>query len=58
LEVLDGLDVVAVAGDEDVGVSVVGETHHVDNDAYVPVALVRNYALPVGGEALVDDERL
>src|SRR3712207_24781 len=29
LEVLDGFDVVAVAGDEDVDVGVVGEAHHV-----------------------------
>src|ERR671910_859730 len=46
LEVLDGLDVVPVAGDEDVGVRVGGEAHHVYDDAYVPVALVGDGLLP------------
>ena len=41
LEVLDDLDAVAVAGDEDVGVGVGGEAHHVHDDyADVPVVLV------------------
>src|SRR3954465_14483630 len=47
LEVLDGLDVVAVTGDEDIDVSMLGETHHVDDDAHIPVALVGYDALPV-----------
>src|SRR3712207_9579302 len=50
--------VVAVAGDEDVDVGVIGQAHHVDDDAHVPVALVGDDALPVGREALVNDERL
>ena len=58
LEVLDGLDIVSVAGDEDVGVSVVGEAHHIDDDAHVPVTLMGYDALPIGREGLVDDERL
>src|SRR5215213_2538463 len=58
LEVLDGVDVVAVARDEDVGVGVDGEAHHVDDDAYVPVALVRDRPLPVRGQGLVYHERL
>src|ERR687893_938294 len=39
LEVLDGLDVISVAGDEDVGVGMTREPHHVHDDAYIPVAL-------------------
>src|SRR5215207_2677273 len=58
LEVLDGLDIVAVARDEDVGVGVFCEAHHVHDDAYVPVALVRDRPLPVRGQGLVHYERL
>src|SRR5215213_9917738 len=58
LEVLDGLDVVPVAGDEDVGVGVPREAHHVYDDAYVPVALVRNRSFPFWGQGLVHHERL
>src|SRR5215212_11953410 len=50
LEVLDGLDVVPVAGDEDVGVGVPCEAHHVDDDAYVPVALVRDRSFSFRGQ--------
>src|SRR4028119_268944 len=58
LEVLDGLHVVAVAGDEYVSVGVVGQAYHVYDDANVPVALVRNDPLAFGGDGLVDGERL
>src|SRR5215204_1446537 len=58
LEVLDGLDVVSVAGDEDVGVGVPREAHHVDHDAYIPVSLVRYGSLPFRGQGLVHHERL
>src|ERR671921_1670759 len=58
LEVLDGVYVVSVPGDEDVGIGVGGEAHHVDDDAYVPVALVGDGLLPRGGKCFVHDERL
>src|SRR3712207_9265518 len=58
LEVLDGLDVVPIARDEDVGVGVICEAHHVDDDADVPVALVRDGPLALGTEGLVDNEGL
>src|ERR671921_1424355 len=58
LEVLDGLDVVPVAGDEYVGVGVPCEAHHVYDDAYVPVALVRDRSFPFRGQGLVHHERL
>src|SRR5215210_4482356 len=58
LEVLDGLDVIAVAGDEHVGIRAVGEAHHVNDYPDVPVALVGDRLLTFGGEGLVDDERL
>src|SRR5829696_5837008 len=58
LEVLDGLYVVPVAGDEYVGVSVPCEAHHVYDDAYVPVALVRDCSFPFRGQGLVHHERL
>src|SRR5215210_3723068 len=58
LQVLDGLDVVPVTRDEDVGVGVPGEAHHVDHDAYIPVSLVRDGPLPFRGQGLVHDERL
>src|ERR671920_14149 len=58
LEVLDSLDVVSVARDEDVGIGVPCEAHHVHHDAYVPVALVRDRPLPVRGERLMYHERL
>src|SRR5215212_10610023 len=58
LQVLDGLHVVAVAGDEGVGVGVVREAHHVHHDAYIPVALVRDRPLALGSEGLVNYERL
>src|SRR5215210_5354966 len=58
LEVLDGLDVIAVAGDEHVGSRAVGEAHHVDDYPDVPVALVRNRLLAFGREGFVHDERL
>src|SRR5215211_4117468 len=58
LEVLDGLDVVPVAGDEDVSIGVSCETHHVYDDAYVPVALVRDRPLTFRGQGLVYHERL
>src|ERR687894_2609418 len=58
LEVLDSLDVVSVARDEDVGIGVPCEAHHVHHDAYVPVALVRDCPLPFGGQGLVYHERL
>jgi hypothetical protein len=58
LEVIDGLDVVSVAGDEDVGIGVHCEAHHVHHDAYVPVALVRDRSLPIRGQGLVHHERL
>src|SRR5215218_9470833 len=58
LEVLDGLHVVSVARDEDVGIGVPCEAHHVHHDAYVPVALVRDRPLPFGGQGLVYHEWL
>src|SRR5918997_6121600 len=58
LEVLYGLDVVSVARDEDVGVGVPCEAHHVHHYAYVPVALVRDGPLAVRGQGLVHHERL
>src|SRR5215203_2385399 len=58
LEVLDGLHVVSVARDEDVGIGVLCEARHVNHDAYVPVALVRDRPLPVRGQGLVYHERL
>src|SRR5215213_2486745 len=58
LEVFDGVDVVAVARDEDVVVGVGGEAHHVDDYAYVPVALVRDRPLPARSQGLVYHERL
>src|ERR671912_24875 len=57
LEVLDGLHVVSVARDEDVGIGVPCEAHHVHHDAYVPVALVRDRPLPFRGQGLVHHER-
>src|SRR5919199_6461431 len=50
LQVLDGLNIISVAGDEDVGVGVLRETHHVDDDAYIPIPLVRDGPLALGGE--------
>src|SRR5215207_2551695 len=58
LEVLDGLDVVSVARDEDVSIGVPCEAHHVHHDAYVPVAFMRDRPLPVRGQGLVYHERL
>src|SRR5215213_7752893 len=58
LEVLDGLDVVPVAGDEDVGIGVSCETNHVDDDAYVPITLVRDRPLTFRGQGLVYHKRL
>src|SRR5918999_4585546 len=57
LEVLDSLDVVSVARDEDVGISVPCKAHHVHHDAYIPVALVRDRPLPIRGQGLVYHER-
>src|SRR5215204_2150406 len=58
LEELDGLHVVSVASDEDVGISVPCAAHHVHHYAYVPVALVRDGPLSVRGQGLVHHERL
>src|ERR687898_2691540 len=58
LEVLHGLDVVPVAGDEDVSIGVSCEAHHVHHYAYIPVTLVRDRLLPVWGQGLVHHERL
>src|SRR4028118_977702 len=56
LEVLAGLHVVAVAGDEDVGVGVGRQAHHVHHYPHVPVTLVGDGALAVQGDGLVDLE--
>src|SRR5919112_3573528 len=58
LKVLDGLDVVAVAGDQHVGIRAFGEAYHIDDNPDVPVALVGDRLLTFGREGLVDDERL
>ena len=48
--------VVTVAGDQDVGVGVVRQTHHVHDDADVPVALVVDAPLSLRAKGLVDEE--
>src|SRR5918995_322434 len=58
LKILDGLDVVAVAGDQHVGIRAFGQAHHIDDYPDVPVALVGDRLLTLGREGLVDDERL
>src|SRR5215212_1128849 len=58
LKVLDSLNVVAVAGDQYVGIRAFGEAHHINDYPDVPVAFVGDRLLTFGGEGLVHDERL